>query len=353
MGGNGEQTGEDAGGLEVRLLTQEDDAPWDMGLRESNEGTWLQWLPWLRCAASRLGQCEVVGLIRAGRVIGGVAGMVGPGDGGSVFHNIPVTAYHGLWLLDRGLSPARHDSLLQSAAGALVPFFNARYAHWAFSSAPELIDPRPWRNLGCATDVYMTYRIPVESPDAVAARFDSAARRWVRKAEKAGTAFHVSAAGEQDLRDFEDNARETAERHGLIGATYPAGLFRDIAAMAIAEGRAKMFLARMADGRAASSVLITWDAHRAYTFLGGNASDGMSNGEPRFLDHHVFRWIAGQGHREIDLLGANEPHLHAYKKQFNGLPVPYLTVSDGRPPRLARGAHLKAAAKHLVAMLKG
>lgn len=348
-----EQGGGETSAIEARLLTGADDAEWERGLAQSREGTWLQWLPWLRLAAGRLGRCEVVGLVRAGRIIGGVAGLVRDEAGGPVFRNVPLTAYHGLWLTDQGLSPSRLDSLMTSAAAALVPFLDGQYASWAFSSAPELFDPRPWRERGCGTEVYMTYRLPLDSAEAIAERLESNARRRVRRAEKAGARFEVCAPTARDLDDFEANARDTAERHGLLAQGYPDHLSRDIAELAIGGGRAQLFIARMADGRSAASVLCVWDTFRAYTFLGGNASGGMKDGQPRFLDHHVHLWLAEHGHREVDLLGGNLPSLRAYKKQTNAAAVPYLTVTGGRAPRLSRGAHLRAAARHLLQAVRG
>jgi GNAT acetyltransferase-like protein len=339
--------------IQIRTLTEVDDAAWETALAESCQASPLQWLPWLRCVGRHLGEVEILGVEREGKLIAGLAGLVTQGGGGRRFSTIGLTAYHGLWVRDAELRPSRAESLLVSVVESLIPFLNERYAHWAFANAPELGDPRPFKDLGCQIDVHCTYRVPLGSSEEIMTLMETEARRWARRAEREGATFEVCDSTEEAIAVLEQHAQATAERRGMGETALPAGFIAEVARLAMEAGIGQVFLARNSEGEPVTSCLCLWDANRAFSFLGGSATGQVSQGEVRFLDHRVFSWLHEQGHREVDVLGGNIPELRNYKKRFNGPPVAYYTISRAGAPRLGRGAHLRAAAKHLIAAARG
>ncbi|MBN1475405.1 GNAT family N-acetyltransferase [Candidatus Sumerlaeota bacterium] len=339
--------------MRVRPLTEADDAAWETALAESCQASPLQWLPWLRCVGRHVGEVEIIGVEREGKLIAGLAGMVTPLGGARRFSTIGLTAYHGLWIRDAGLRSSRAESLLISVVECLIPFLNERYVHWAFANAPELGDPRPFKDIGCQIEVHCTYRVPLGTADEIMALMETEARRWARRAEREGATFEVCESTEETFAILEQHARATAERHGMGEEVLPAGFIAEVARTATGAGIGQVFLARNSAGEPVTSCLCLWDSNRAFSFLGGSATGQVSQGEVRFLDHRVFSWLHERGHREVDVLGGNIPELRNYKKRFNGPPVAYFTIS--RPGALPQGrmAHLRAAAKHLIAALRG
>jgi hypothetical protein len=337
--------------ITVRPLTAADDALWERGLEESEQRSFLHWLPWLRCVGNHLGGHTVLGLERAGRLLGGLAGLVEESADGRRLRTIFLTAYHGLWVADRGLRPMARESLMDDVAGALIPHLNARWDRWAFSSAPELRDTRPFSDMGCTVDVQFTYRIDLADAETMLERFDTNARRRIRRAEKDGVTVEVCAPTEEDLRTFEDHMRSVGERQGVTDEDFPAGLFVEIGRLVHGAGCGQLFVARSREGLPAASLLATWDTHRAYTFLGAGIPELTKTGATRALTWTAFQWLHAREHREIDLLGANYQSLRTHKREWNPRLVPYFTVTGGKMPRMTRREHLKAAAKHLVKSL--
>lgn len=341
-----------SGELTARPLGPDDDPLWEEGLLQSTQGTWLQWLPWHRISCELLGRLEVFGVWRDGELVAGLAGVVLEGDGQRSFHNNFMTAHHGLWMRDIGLRPAKVETLLSEIAAALVPLLSERFDRWAFSCTPELSDARPFADLGCQVDVHFTHRLALRDFESQVNLFEKEARRWVRHAQQAGITCAASALAEEDLAAAERHLRGIAERESGGALRDTRGVFRALISAAQRAGHGQLFLARDAAGQVVASVLCTWDRWRAYSFLGGATDEGMAIGAPRLLDAFSFAWLHGQGHREIDLLGANHPGLRAFKKDYNGALVPYVTIRGGRERPLSRWDHLRAAARHVALALR-
>jgi hypothetical protein len=336
----------------VRLLAEADDALWEDGLAHSTQSSFLQWLPMLRAIGRRLGGLEVIGVERAGQLIGGVAGLVDASAGVRDFQTNVLTAYHGLWVRDAGLRPARTEALVTTVARVLVPFLDRRYRSWTFLSAPELVDARPFRDLGCRVDAYFTDRLALERPERLLAQMEKEARRWIRRAEQGGTRIDACAPTEENLGAFEAHLRTMYRRRGLGGRKgFPEGLFPELGRLVAQAGRGQLFLARTADGVPVASTLCTWDEHRAYAFVGSSDVGLARGGELRLMDWRMFAWLWERGHREIDLLGGNRPPLRAFKKAYNGRVVPYPRISRNQASRVDRMGHLRAAMGHLLRAL--
>jgi hypothetical protein len=334
--------------ITVRVLTESDDPHWEEALSQSSQASWLQWLPWHRCCGRLCRGSVALGVERGGELIAGLAGLEVEEAGRRALHNNYLTSYHGLWLRDIGLRPAKAETLLTEVAQVLVAFLDQRYASWAFSNAPELWDARPFRDLGCQVGVYWTYRVTLGEPEAMLAQFEKEARRWVRHAAERGASFEVCAPSEENLAAFESHILATAGRQRFDVALVPRGLFAEIAGTVHRAGCGQLFMARTGDRPPAASVLCTWDDRRAFSFLGGATPEAMAAGLPRFLDFKAFEWLHAHGHREVDLLGANLPGLRAFKKDYNGVLLPYLTISREHRATVGRRGHLKIALKHLV-----
>lgn len=345
------QRGHQSTGITVRTLTESQDALWERGLARSDEGTWLQWLPWLRCVGRHLGGVTVLGLERAGQLIGGVAGLVEQSPEGRRLRTIYLTAYHGLWVADSGLRLHARESLVREVAEALVPHLNAHWDRWAFSSAPELTDGRPFLDLGCHVAVQYTYRLDLLDDEAMLARMENNVRRHIRRAEEAGVIVEVCAPTAENFQIFEQLQRLVGERQGWDGERFPTGLFAELAAEIQAAGCGQLFLARTRDGRPAAALLCTWDRHRAYALFGSSDPEVAKGGCERYLSWRAYQWLRERGHREVDQLGANYQNLRAHKRDWNGRLVSYLTVSGGAGVA-RRTDHLRAAAKHLWRALR-
>jgi hypothetical protein len=335
-------------GIQVRTLTEGEDALWERGLSESNQESFLNWLPWLRCAGRHLGGHTVLGLERAGRLIAGLAGLVEESHGCKRLRTLYLTAYHGLWVADRGLRGTARESLMRDVAQALIPHLDANWDRWAFSSAPELLDTRPFSDAGCGVEVQFTYRLDLDEPEALLARIDREARREIQRAGQAGTTVEACAPTAENFRAFEETMRDVAERQGWTEKQFPEGMFVDLARLVQEARCGQLFLARNAEGRVAASLVAAWDRQRSYLLLGGGHPELTKSGATRLLYWRVFQWLRENGHREVDLLGANYRNLRLQKRRWNARLEPYFTVTGSNALRMSRLGHLRAAAKHLL-----
>jgi hypothetical protein len=291
----------------------------------------------------------VIGLERAGRLVAGVAGLVHEG----AFRTISLTAYHGLWLRDEGLSPSAAESLVAEVAHVLVPFLNERHERWAFACAPEFRDPRLFSELNCHVDVHCTLRLPIREPKAMLEHITSTARRNIRRAERDGVLAKACEPTEENIAIFERHGRHVTDRMGLSANECPKGLFANIARASTSAGNGQLFVSWTKEGEPASSLLCTWDRHRAYDFLGGNDPMLMRSGSPRLTMWTAVNWFWEQGYEEMDLVGANLPQLRLHKREWNATVTPYFTISRGDTPSLSRTDHLRQAAKHLFRSITG
>lgn len=340
-------------GFEAILLTDEDDALWEAGLAESNQQSWLQWLPWLRCAGKHLGKLDIIGIETSGRLIGGLAGLVEESNGKPTFRSFFLTAFHGLWIRDKGLRPSHVESLTRTVAETLVPFLNERYSQWSFSPSPELIDIRPFTHLGCGIEVFYTYRIQLADADTMMAGFEKDVRRVIRRSTEAGLKFEEAELNEENLATHAALLLVVAEREGWGGAVPSPAVFTDLARVCVEGGRAALFLVRNTEGTPVCSLLLTWDEHRSFAFLGASKLESGQTSAMRFMQWSAFNWAHEKGMREMDLLGGNLPGIRQFKRAWNPVTVPYFTISGGNSGVETRKSHLRKAAKHLVQAIVG
>lgn len=339
--------------LTVRSVTAEDDLLWERGLSKSAQGTWMQRLAYLRAVGRHLGPVEILAVVHNAQFIAGVAGLTEVNGPERRFRTIYLTGYHGLWVADAGLQPHTRESLMEDVAQALTAHLDAHWTRWAFASAPELVDMRPFSDADCRVEVNFTYRIDLDAEDAMLARLEKEARREIRHAGQTGVTVAVCEPTGDDLLAFGETMNSVAQRQGAGWGQAAVALAIDVARDATAAGCGQLFLARSPGGRVASALLAAWDAHRAYLVLGGGHPEETRTGATRLLHWRAMQWLRERGHREVDLLGANYRNHRTHKRRWNGRLVPYFTVAGGRGTPLGRRAHLTAAAKHLLRALRG
>jgi hypothetical protein len=168
---------------------------------------------------------------------------------------------------------------------------------------------------------YATYRVDTSAGEAaVWNRLNAdSTRRGIRRAEKAGVVV-AQGGGEGDWEAFARLEEGTARAHGLPAP--PREFFVRFAAGLARDGRAALYLARLADGRVAAGTVI-WKGPREWIY-GFNASDARLL---RDRPNHALLWsamrdaIAAGVIFDLGRAADDQETLAAYKRRWGGQPV--------------------------------
>lgn len=337
--------------LTLRVLGVPDTGAWEEGVRHSAQGTALQWLPLMQYIGGAMGgSTQIIGIERGGKMVAGLIGFVFQQGWRRVLRTLPLTTYHGLWLRDEGLTVSGVQDLLEEAAALLVPHLDAHFDDWAFACAPEMPPAIPFKLMGCKVSVHYSYREVLTEPEAMLEKFESEARRQIRRAEKSGCRTDACEPTEDDLQAIDEIMADVVERVGGV-LNWPKGIFAEITRIVTDAEIGKLFITRDAEGKPIACALTLWDRFRVYGLLGGAERSKEGIGAMRLINWDSFVWLHERGHREIDLCGGNLPGIVQFKREWNSRLVSYLTI--GRRAKVRRRAHLRAAAKEMLRFIRG
>jgi len=144
-------------------------------------------------------------------------------------------------------------------------------------------------------------------------------RRYVNGARKQGCS--VREGGESDLPVFYDILVETAERSGFIPRAMEA--YAAVYRAFERQGRARLLLGYLPDGRAVSSKLILTSGARAAQLYGGLTDAGGQARAGHFFEWQAILLCKAAGARIFDMWGRSTPGIAHFKQGFGGRVVEY------------------------------
>jgi lipid II:glycine glycyltransferase (peptidoglycan interpeptide bridge formation enzyme) len=159
-------------------------------------------------------------------------------------------------------------------------------------------------------------------------------RQYVNGARRAGVT--IEEANENGLGEFYAVYRETARRAGFIIRSESA--YRDVWRAYAPSGRARLLLARLADGSAAACLLLLRCGVRVVEPYGGMTSAGAETRANYLLKWEAIRTSRQRGASVYDMWGLSHPGIAYFKAGFGGREVRYVGAWRLVLDRLGTGA---------------
>lgn len=202
-------------------------------------------------------------------------------------------------------------------------------------------DPRPFRWAGLEVDQSFTYVLDVGSAslEDVRGDFSRDLRKEIRSAEDLDVVVEREGI-DGAMRIYED----VADRYEEQGETFPLtrAYVRDL--VTELDERARIYVARNADGAYQSGIIVLYADDAASFWQGGVRTEYEGVSVNSLVHWRVIEDVVEDppvdSIRGYDLVGANTPRLCRYKSKFGADLVPYYAVeSNGVPMSVAKKAY--------------
>ena len=198
-------------------------------------------------------------------------------------------------------------------------FNSNRYDYVELVNSPAFVDIRPFIHNGWRSSVYYTYYLNLTKD--IDRSISKKTRNIVRKAEKEGITIRKMT----DVEEFYKLYSMTYTRQGL-NTPVNIEFFDEMISLIKGENMGKMWFAKTSTGELASAEVFVWDEKRAYRWVAGSHSSLRKTGATSYLLYHIFNELKEKGFTEVNLMGANTPHLAMFLTGFNPKLVPYFSV---------------------------
>jgi len=305
------------------------------------------------------GRFRVVAVRRGEELAGGVALYERESPFGTYVSPRLLLYYNGLVLRRYDTKyPSQQTSRDVETVSLLAHALDARrYGQVMLKNRESVRDVRPFLARGWAARPSYSYVVPLAEPQALWQRMEQNLRRLVTRCE---TRDGLRVSDDDDFDAFYRLHEITLGRRG-VAAYLPKAAFAGYVARLRAAGLARLFQARLPDGRVIASQLVLLGRHPV-THTVSAAGDPEFNklGAQAFLRWKVFEVLAGLGYQGNDLTDAALNPVTHFKAQLGGdLAVSLVLEAPatrayrwgtalGALPRRARGA-LRRVAQRLVA----
>jgi CelD/BcsL family acetyltransferase involved in cellulose biosynthesis len=321
------------GGLAASVLAEADHAAWDRLVAESPEGSPYSTSTYLAalCRATG-GRFRVLAVAHAGEMLGGAALYEERLPIGTRVSSRALLYYNGLVMRPHATQyPSQRDARRTEVLGALERFLSrAPYVAVLLKNRSPFADARAFLARGWSVVPSYTYVAPLTDLPQLWKRVEQNLRRLVGRCERAQ--LRVSEDG--DFESFFRLHRLALERRGL--APYlSAPSFERFFETLRASGLARLYHARLPDGRSVSAQLVLAGAHPvSHTIAAAADADHFKLGATAFLRWRVFEDLARRGSTANDLTDAALGPVTHFKSQLGGDLETCLVVS--RESRLYR-----------------
>ncbi|MGQ4556059.1 GNAT family N-acetyltransferase [Halobellus sp. GM3] len=195
---------------------------------------------------------------------------------------------------------------------------------------PQFRDPRPYRWADFDVGTRFTYRLDLadNTPDDVLGGASKSLRREISDARDLDV--RIEREGQSSLRRiFEETSARYAEQGESFQQTWP--YVRDL--FEALGDRARVYVARGADGSFLTGVTVLYSPEDAYFWQGGSRTVYEGVAVNSVLHLRVIEDIVADPPTDsvhsYDLHGANTERLCRYKSKFGGELVPYHVVDTG------------------------
>ncbi len=290
--------------------------------------------------------CEVAGgryrvLVaeRAGEIVGGIALYERSLRTGCYVAPRLLLYYNGFVLMAHATKyPSQREAWRLQTLGALERALSQRgYAHLKIKSRSTLSDVRAFCARGWAAQPSYSYVVDIADLPAAWARVDKNLRRLVTRCREQG----LTLSRDDDFEIFYTLHAQTHQRKGAH-LYLPREAFARYVARLQALGLARLYHARLPDGRAIASQLVLTGPHPVtHTVCAAADAQFLNLGASAFLRWEVFEDLSRAGYRGNDLTDAALNPVSHFKSQLGGELC--LGLQIARPDRLAWRLHAGAS----------
>jgi hypothetical protein len=206
---------------------------------------------------------------------------------------------------------SRYNEILEALARGLA---NLGYGRIVMRCRSSLTDVRVLLAKGWVARPEYTYVVPLADLDGLWARMEQNLRRLVERSAREGLSV-------TDDDDFDSLFRLHSQIHERKGASLylPRAAFERFFLRLRSEGIARLYHARLPQGRSVSSQLVLLGPHSVSDTVCA-ASDGqhLNLGATAFLRWNVFKSLSAQGYSANDLTAAALNPVTHFKAQLGG-----------------------------------
>ncbi len=303
--------------LSTRYLTPSDYDAWEKLVSQSAEGSVYSLPGYLDalCEVTR-GKFRILAAEQNGELQGGVALYERPSRWGTFVSTRLLLYYNGFVLRPyESKYPSEQTARRNAVLGALeAELSKAGYSRLRLKSRSPLSDIRVFRSKGWISYPTYTYVVPIADLTKTWGLIEQNLRRLIQRCEREGMQF----TDDDDFDSFYRMHRQTHERKGAP-LQLPEKEFRTYFQKLRASGLAKLYHARIADGRSISAQLVLVCKHGVtHTVSAGQDPEFARTGSSAFLRWKGFQELSRMGYTANDLTDADLNPVTHFKSQFGG-----------------------------------
>lgn len=346
-------------GLVARVLAEAEFPEWNDLVARSPDGSIYSTPEYLDtlCAAAG-GTFRILAARRGDELLGGIGLYERGSKSGAYVSPRLLLYYNGIVLRSYetrypSQRTARHNEILESLRGGLA---GLGYGRVGLRCRSPLSDVRALLTKGWTARPEYTYVVPLTDMDALWSRTEQNLRRLVERCAAQGLTVT-----EDD--DFESFYRLHAEIHERKGARLylPRPEFQRYFERLRKGGLARLYHARLPDGKAVSTQLVLIGSHPVAHMASAAAdAEHLKLGATAFLRWNVFRQLSEQGVGALDLTDAALNPVTHFKAQLGGNleTCLFLEAPESRPFRRQRRyaeivSQLRRTSRSLARRLRG
>ena len=327
--------------LTARILTDSDFPEWDRLVAASADGSVYSTPAYLEalCEAGG-GRFRILAAEKGGECLGGIALYERDESSASYVSPRLLLYYNGFVLRSYetrypSVRTARQNEILETLATALP---GLGYSRIAVRCRSPLTDVRVLLARGWQARPNYSYVVPLTNLETLRSRMEQNLRRLVDRCAESG----VTVTEDDDFGSFFRLHSQIHERKGAR-LYLPEAAFARFFARLKDRGIARLFHARLPDGRSISTQLVLADRHPvSHTVSAAADAEHRQIGATAFLRWHVFRMLSEQGVTANDLTDAGLNPVTHFKAQLGGdLQMCFWLDGPAPPPSglaAARGA---------------
>jgi hypothetical protein len=303
--------------IQLREMVQKEYDSWNRLVAASPSGSVYALPAYLDVLCSSTGgSFSILGVFRGSELVGGMPIYSEGSRGGRMVYNrlllyylSPVIReYSGQYPYER---TSKHLAILRPIEEYLRTL-ECSYLHVNFRH--PIADVRTFLSDAWHVQPSYTYMVNIKDLEETWRRIEQNMRRLITRAQKQGLVF-------TDDDDFDSFFRLHAEIHERKGGPLylPEASFRSYYERLMALSLARLFHARLPDGRSvASQLVLTGPKPVAHTVCAGASGEHMQSGSTPFLRWKSFECLSGLGYSWNDLTDARLNDVTRFKGQLGG-----------------------------------
>jgi hypothetical protein len=339
----------------TRVLSASEFGAWERVVADSEAGSPYSTPAYLDALATAAGGTfQIVVAERGGQIVGGVGLYVRETWWGRIVMPRLLLYYNGFVLRPHPVKyPSQGDSWHTETLAALeAELRKSKFSRLRLKSRRPMSDARVFLAAGWSVSIAYTYVVRIRDLTAAWGRVEGNLRRLVERCRQQGVVLT-----EDD--DFDSFYRQHALTHERKGAEIylPREAFRAFIARLRAAGLARLYHARLPDGRSIACQLVLVGSHRVtHTVSAGADPEHLRLGASAFLRWSVFERLCADGYEANDLTDAALNPVTHFKSQLGGDLEACIVVS--RPDRsllrwAERGAGASGALRRIAGRRRG